>query len=73
LPRDMQYPTIKKILERKHSEGKEIREELATPFTFKARFYPDFGAWRNGILQHMEQNYNKLAVKELIDQMRSTD
>jgi len=73
LPRDMQYPTIKKILERKHSEGKEIREEIATPFTFKARFYPDFGAWRNGILQHMEQDYNKLAVKELVDQMRSTD
>ena len=71
LPKDMQYPTIKKILQRKHSEGREIREEIATPFTFKARFYPHYEAWKNGILGHMQQDYSKLAVKEIVDHMRS--
>ena len=67
LPKELQYKIIESIRERKKNEGKEVGLELPTPFTFKARMYPDAGHWRNAILEHMKQYGNKWVVKELLD------
>ncbi|RLI60641.1 MAG: elongation factor EF-2 [Candidatus Asgardarchaeum californiense] len=67
LPKDLQIPTILEIRKRKKEEGKEIGEEIPTPFTFKARMYPDAGHWRNAIIEHMKQYGNKLVIKEILE------
>lgn len=71
LPKELQLPTIMQIRQRKKAEGKEIGEEIPSPFTFKARMYPDAGHWRNAILEHMKRYGNKIVLKEILDKSLS--
>ncbi|MHA1596543.1 MAG: GTP-binding protein [Candidatus Asgardarchaeia archaeon] len=67
LPRELQLSIINKIRERKRKEGKEIGLEIPTPFTFKARMYPDAGHWRSTIIDYLKRYGNKLVVKEILE------
>ena len=62
---------IMEIRERKRREGKDVPEELPTPFSFKARMYPDPNYWRNAIIEHIKQYGNKLVIKEILEKSLS--
>ncbi|MHA1271523.1 MAG: GTP-binding protein [Candidatus Helarchaeota archaeon] len=65
LPKNMQYQTIKDIRIRKRREGKDLAEEIPTPFTYKNRMYPDPQTWKPRIIQHFKML--KPNIKELFD------
>ncbi|MEQ9716203.1 MAG: GTP-binding protein [Candidatus Asgardarchaeia archaeon] len=71
LPRELQMKIIMEIRERKRREGKDVPEELPTPFSFKARMYPDPNYWRNAIIEHIKQYGNKLVIKEILEKSLS--
>ncbi|MBD3227782.1 MAG: hypothetical protein GF329_06300 [Candidatus Lokiarchaeota archaeon] len=66
LPKSLQYETIINIRTRKRREGKEISEDLPTPFTYKNRMYPDPQRWRGPIIENFKSfkpNIKELAEK----------
>jgi len=63
LPKNMQYTTIREIRQRKAREGKDISEDIPTPFTYKNRMYPDPQTWRPRIIEHFKSI--KPNIKEL--------
>jgi elongation factor 2 len=63
LPKSLQFLTIEEIRQRKSREGKEISEDIPTPFTYKNRMYPDPQIWRGRIIEHFKTF--KPNVKEL--------
>ena len=65
LPKNMQYQVIENIRKRKAQEGKEISEEIPTPFTYKNRMYPDPQSWKPKIIQHFKSI--KPNIKELFE------
>ena len=71
LPKELQIKVITEIRERKRKEGKDVGEEIPTPFTFKARMYPDANYWRNAIIEHLKQYGNKLVIKEILEKSLS--